>query len=298
MPTRSASSARSLSVRVAALALTGLLLTMPVSAQDQVNSATIQWAQQILDQQGLYSGRATGKMDGATAAAISAYQRKHGLKATGRLDQGTVDRLLQDQPERKGVGNLADPGSRARPSQPILKESDVRPQAAPTAPGVERGQGAESVVLGASRGAATPGTTPPTPAPSTAYPTTAPVSRADVPATAGAVEGASPRSNVQAEELDGSVTEDTGFSLTNFDAPNWARYGLIGAIALVVLGMVVNWWLSGRRRRPVARRAGAVKAPPAGPVRREPTLGGNPPGPNGRRDPVFAAPSRDPHRRP
>ena len=49
-----------------------LLSAVPVAtAQDQPNGATIQWAQQILDQQGFYQGRASGKMDSATAAAIA-----------------------------------------------------------------------------------------------------------------------------------------------------------------------------------------------------------------------------------
>lgn len=267
-----------------------LVSAAPVAAQEgQVNSATIQWAQQILDQQGFYQGRASGKMDSATAAAISAYQRKRGLKATGRLDQATIDTLLRDQPERKGVGNLADPSSRAKPSVPILKESEVQPQAAPTAPGVERGSGTENTVLGAVRGGG--GAVPDVAA------------RPPAPVTPGASQPAgemqaAPRSAVEAENI-GPREEDRPFDLADFNAPNWARFGLIGVIALVVLGMVVNWWLSGRRRRPGARKAAPPtrrQTPAAGPVRREPTLGGGTEGSPGRREPVFTAPVRDPRR--
>lgn len=282
-----------LSRRLRAMALAAAIATVsvaPVAAQDgQVNSATIQWAQQILDQQGFYQGRASGKMDSATAAAISAYQRKRGLKATGRLDQATIDTLLRDQPERKGVGNLADPTSRAKPSVPILKESEVKPQAAPTAPGVERGSGTENTVLGAARGNA--GASAPDIAPRG---TVAAPAAPDAGQPAGDIQAA-PRSSVEAENI-GPREEDRPFDLANFDAPNWARFGLIGAIAIVILGMVVNWWLSGRRRRPAARKPAATRRQPpaAGPVRREPTLGGG--ADAGRREPVFTAPARDPRR--
>jgi peptidoglycan hydrolase-like protein with peptidoglycan-binding domain len=302
--------------RLAPVLLLSVLLALPAAAQDkQPNSATIQWAQQILDQQGFYQGRASGKLDSATAAAISAYQRKNGLKATGRLDQGTIDQLLQDQPERKGVGNLADPGSRARSSSPMLKESEVKPQAAPAAPGVDRGQGTESTLLGASRvqGAA-PVAAPPAArvesAPSILGNAAGASARNAMPAagTATTSPDAAPRSDVQAEGLDGNPAEaDDGFDLANMKVPDWARYGLMGGIGLFVFGVVVNLWWSGRRRRP-ARNAGKKapvrSAPPppraatggAGPVRREPSFGAPAPGPGGRREPAFTAPVRDPRR--
>ncbi len=296
------------------LVLSSLILMAPqVLAQDkQPNSATIQWAQQILDQQGLYQGRASGKMDSATAAAISAYQRKHSLKATGRLDQETIDQLMHDQPERKGVGNLADPNSRARSSSPMLKESEVKPHAAPAAPGVDRGQGSESTLLGASRATGSvPAAAPPAAAvergeggPSilghTAAPSHMPANRSATTDTTA--PDAAPRSDVQAEGLDGGSAEG-GFDPTNMTVPDWARYGLVGGIGVFLLGIVANLWWSGRRRRPVARRAGArVAAAPhpaasAGPAvsRREPTFGA-PAGPTARREPAFTAPVRDPRR--
>ncbi|WP_247878465.1 peptidoglycan-binding domain-containing protein [Niveispirillum sp. SYP-B3756] len=297
------------------LVLSSLILTAPAArAQDkQPNSATIQWAQQILDQQGLYQGRASGKMDSATAAAISAYQRKYGLKATGRLDQETIDQLMRDQPERKGVGNLADPNSRARSSGPMLKESEVKPHAAPAAPGVDRGQGSESTLLGASR--ATGAAAPPAAAvekglgggPSILGHASPPAPANRSAAAETSTPEAAPRSDVQAEGLDGGGSADpAGFDPTNVTVPDWARYGLMGGIGVFILGVVANLWWSGRRRRPAARRPAAARpaAPPpprpaasAGPagVRREPTFGA-PTGPTARREPAFTAPTRDPRR--
>lgn len=308
------------------LLLLSAMLAMPVAAQDkQPNSATIQWAQQILDQQGFYQGRASGKLDSATAAAISAYQRKNGLKATGRLDQATIDQLLQDQPERKGVGNLADPTSRARSSGPMLKESEVKPQAAPAAPGVDRGQGTESTLLGASRAQGpAPAAAPPAArvesAPSILGGNAGTASRNPLPAagagastmSSGMSSGspdAAPRSDVQAEGLDGNPVEaDDAFDLANMKVPDWARYGLMGGIGLFVLGVILNLWWSGRRRRP-ARNVGKkapVRAAPtparatagnSGSVRREPSFGAPAAsGPAGRREPAFTAPVRDPRR--
>lgn len=277
-----------------ALTMATLTVAAPItSAQDAPNSATIQWAQQILDQQGLYQGRASGKLDSATAAAISAYQKKQGLKATGRLDAGTIARMMQDQPERKGVGNLADPGSRAKHSQPVLREADVRPQVAPSAPTVDRGEGQETTLLGVSRGptdlpaARSSGSisalVPPAPSASPA-----PTVRSETGPTAA------PRDNVDTE-VTLQTPEASPFDPANWTVPNWARYGLLGAIGLLLLGMLGNWWLGGRRGAK-ARRPPPTRTAPAGPARVEPTLTSGPVRPDGRREPVFTAPIRDQHR--
>ncbi|MFV3074212.1 peptidoglycan-binding domain-containing protein [Niveispirillum fermenti] len=297
-------SARSLLRHAAGATALTLLLTVAVpvaGAQDQPNAATIQWAQQILDQQGFYQGRASGRMDSATAAAIANYQRKNGLKATGRLDQTTIDRMLESRPERQGVGNLADPNSRARASQPLnLREEDVRPQAAPVTAGVERGGGTESTLLGVSRGAAE--TSPPRTAAPPAASTPAPASgvdRGDVGTTiAGRFDGptAAPASGVETEVMMDRQEGEDGFSLSA--APDWVRYGLIGGVGALLIGMLGFWWGSGRRATKPAPRAAAPKGRPqgTGAPRREPTLGGDPARQDGRRDPVLTAPSRDPHR--
>lgn len=313
--------ARSRSVRsnrhragIAALSLL-LLTTAPALAADeqQPNSATIQWAQQILDQQGFYQGRASGKLDSATAAAIAAYQRKNGLKSTGRLDPSTVDLMLKAQPERKGVGNLLDPSSRAKASQPMnLREADVKPKAAPAAAAVARGEGSESTILGVSRGGAELPVAPsapamrnaltpaPTPAAPAASPAPAPhggpaaghtASPADIAGTTAA-----PRSSVETEVTpEMAAQQESGFDPSNFSAPDWVRYGLMGGIGALVIGMLGFWWGSGRRSGKQAARRPA--APPPTPTRREPTLGGTAPRADGRREPVFTAPARHPQRR-
>lgn len=289
---------------MAALALL-LLSTAPVAtAQDQQpNGATIQWAQQVLDQQGFYQGRASGKMDSATAAAIAAYQKKHGLKATGRLDQGTIDRMMRDQPERTGVGNLADPGSRAKASQPVnLREADVKPNAAPAAAAVDRGQGSENTVLGVSRGGAdlpaARATVPSGGATSAAPSAAGPAPSVSTGGNAAATDPtAAPRSSVETEVTHEAAEGEGGFDPASL--PDWVRYGLIGGVGALLVGMLGFWWGSGRRQvKPAAKAKGrrAAAPPVAGAVRREPTLGGNAPQAGGRREPAFTAPTRDPRR--
>lgn len=56
---------------------------------------------------------------------------------------------------------------------------------------------------------------------------------------------------------------------------NLVRYGLLGLVGVIVLGMAFVWWSGGRRGRSAAKRA-AVK--PAAPARAEPSLGRKEPG--------------------
>ncbi|WP_114394506.1 peptidoglycan-binding domain-containing protein [Oleisolibacter albus] len=301
-------SGRSL-LRVAALALIVALPAGPALAQSgdkaagPSEGATVQWAQQILDAKGLYHGRAHGRMDAATAAAVSAYQKAAGLKATGRLDQATIDRMLAERADKQDptIGNLADPKSRAKSSGPMLREQDVRPQAAPSVTGVERGEGGDQVLGGGSIGVAPPAATRPSArgeaagGPSVIGGRSAGgVSGASQPQAApsvpveGAVDGAAPRSEVSTEgPLAGSVGDAAGF-----EPPDWARYGLVGATGLLVAAMAFYWWLSGRRpsrgRRPAAP---AVPVHAAGPVRREPVLGPDPAAQ--RQGPALTAQRRD-----
>lgn len=276
---------------------------MRAADEQQPNSATIQWAQQILDQQGLYQGRASGKLDSATAAAIAAYQKKNGLKSTGRLDQATIDLMLKAQPERKGMGNLLDPNSRAKASQPMnLREADVKPKAAPAAAAVDRGEGSESTVLGVSRGGAELPAAGSAPALRNALPPAPSASPApSVGRTAALADAvgptAAPHSSVETEVTPEMAAQQQGFDPSNISAPDWLRYGLMGGIGALIIGMLGFWWGSGRRstKKPAARRP--ATPPPAAPARREPTLGGSAPRADGRCEPVFTAPVRDPQRR-
>lgn len=271
---------------VAALLAMALLaghlgFSSPALAEEEPNGATIQWAQQILDDQGFYQGRAHGRLDSATVAAVTAYQRKNGLKATGKLDRATVARLMEGREPPKGVGNLADPNSRARSSGPMLREQDVKPQAAPAAAGVERGEGGEQSILPA------PGAAPvPVPAPArssvpqvaggaaTPAPAASPAARADQAAGTGQPTAA-PR---EAVTVDGTAADDGGFDIEEFVPMNVVRYGLLGLVGALVLGLAFAFWNSGRRRGPARKAAGtkprrAAPPPAAVPERRPPSLG-------------------------
>jgi len=293
---------RGLRGHVAAAALGLVLLgggSMPAAAQDQPNGATIQWAQQILDDKGFYNGRATGRMDAATATAISNYQKSVGLKATGRLDQATIDKLLAERQSAeppKTMGNLADPTSRARPSAPRLKEEDVIPQAAPATRGVE--------VIGS-------GQTPPQPdrfrgaGAASAPPAVTGATGSDPGAPAGAGTAQQPQPEAAARsavevEGGGPLVPEPAFDIRNLTAPTWVRYGLIGLVVALVLGVVAQFLLSGRRSRKPAKptpRSGRPGSPrDTGPARREPaaerrepSLGGSASAPGGglRADPYF-----------
>lgn len=251
------------------LVAAALTVSAPAIAQEGPSGAAIQWAQQILDEAGFYNGRAHGRMDAATAAAISKYQQSVGLKATGRLDQSTIDRMLADRQakETPTMGNLADPGARAKPSAPILKEKDVVPQAAPSAPSVQVERGAEIPAAGPAIGT-----------PSIA-PGVAGESQPEAAARAGV-------------EVEGGAPAEPAFDLRNLTAPGWVRYALLGTIAGILVMMALVWAFSGRRKTS-AKRAGG-KGPKGaarnsgGPVRQAPTL--TPPPavqPGGRRDPFF-----------
>jgi len=265
-------------MRPAALLFGAALLaavgSAPVLAEDAPNGAAIQWAQQILDEKGFYQGRASGKMDSATAAAIAAYQKSVGLKATGRLDQRTIDKLMEGRTEQKTVGNLADPTRRAKPSQPILKESDVRPMAAPTVGGIQRGEGSEQSILGGV------GLEP--------RPTASPATQVQGVGLDGQPQPtAAPRSGVEVMPTGGGAS---AIDFSNLTAPDWLRQGLIGAVGLLLAGMGLVWWWSGRSRR---SRLPLKQAPRAGHLagaRQEPSFGPPPPRPGERREPSFGPP--------
>ncbi|HYC03827.1 MAG TPA: peptidoglycan-binding protein [Azospirillaceae bacterium] len=248
-----------------ALCLTAALLGPAAALANEPNGATIQWAQNILEDKGFYQGRASGKMDSATAAAISAFQRKAGLKATGRLDDQTVAKLMEGREQAKTVGNLADPTSRAKPTTPRLREEDVRPQAAPSAPSVSRAEGGDIDTIGANRTV----TLPPSGTRTADSAAGEPVPQA-APRTAVEQPEAAPRTAVEAEG--GAPAASEPFRLV---APDWLRAGLIGLAAALVLGIVGAWWLSGRTAGK-RKSAKAAKGRPAAraEVRREPSLGG------------------------
>ncbi|WP_041785247.1 peptidoglycan-binding domain-containing protein [Rhodospirillum centenum] len=275
------------------LALAALTAAPPAPrAEDAPNGATIQWAQQILDEKGFYQGRAHGRLDAATTAAVKAYQKSVGLKVTGTLDKATVDRLLADRStaEKPTVGNLADPNSRARSSSPMVKERDVRPTAAPSAPGVSAVEGGETGSI-IEPGAVSP-VTPRGPAPSAA---TAPAVSRETAASPDypTAPASAPRAGV--ETVGAEEGEGAGFDLRSVIDPGYISYGLMGLVGVIVAYLGFSWWSSGRTRAAARRRPPAGRAPVGGgPARREPTLGAPPRAPDGRREPRFDPPPRPP----
>ncbi|MBB6253854.1 peptidoglycan-binding domain-containing protein [Nitrospirillum iridis] len=279
-----------------ACAVAAVMLTAagaaPVHAADgEPNSATIQWAQNILKEKELYEGRASSRMDPPTVAALRQYQKAEGLKVTGKLDQDTIAHMMEGRPVDKTVGNLADPGSRARASQPRLREEDVQPKAARAAVGVEKGaQGEESTVLSVSR---TPGAASAPVAPTGGSADLPPPSVTQRPG--GAAAPAAPRQD-SGEGTTGAgriavetqSTGDTPAAPMEITAPDWARNALMGFIAALLLMMGGIWWWSGRRPSRKAPKRGR----PAD-ARREPSLGGEDARlPDGRVMPRLGEPAR------
>ncbi|TWB35174.1 peptidoglycan-binding domain-containing protein [Nitrospirillum pindoramense] len=234
------------------------------------NSATIQWAQNILKEKELYEGRATSRMDPPTIAALRQYQKAEGLKVTGKLDQDTIARMMEGRPVDKTVGNLADPTSRARASQPRLKEEDVQPRAARSAVGVERGpQGQESTVLSVSRTpTATPSATPS--APADLPPPSVTQRPGDAPAASTTGQDASSPTGAGRIAVETQSTGDTPEqAATEITAPDWARNALLGFVGALFALMAGIWWWSGRRpSRKAPKRGRSADA------RREPSLSG------------------------
>ncbi|MFM2045753.1 MAG: localization factor PodJL [Pseudomonadota bacterium] len=274
------------------LTVAGTAAAQSQQQQGAPNAATIQWAQQILDEAGFYNGRAHGRMDAATATAISNYQRSVGLRATGRLDQSTIDRMLADREsaEKPTMGNLADPTARARSSTPQVREQDVIPRAAPSAPSVQADPAAGggddgSTILGGAgpTGAATAG--------SGAGPT-----------SGGTVE--QPRASARAGvETEGGADPygTRPVDLQSMLGTDLVRYGVLGLIAVILVFLAGAWGFSGRRKvkpgklpphstgpGPGPTRGGGMPRGD-GPLRQAPTLGPAPSFGPARREPVLTA---------
>ena len=59
----------------------------------RATSDQIKQAQAILKQRGFYSGEATNKLTPETRAGLRKYQRAEGLKVTGTLNKGTLEKM-------------------------------------------------------------------------------------------------------------------------------------------------------------------------------------------------------------
>jgi peptidoglycan hydrolase-like protein with peptidoglycan-binding domain len=82
-----------------------------------VPESQVKQAQQQLKSAGLYKGAVDGKMGSDTQQAIEQFQQKHGLPATGTLDEQTMAALQ---------GNTGRAGSSSSVTPPVGQPSGTR----------------------------------------------------------------------------------------------------------------------------------------------------------------------------
>jgi peptidoglycan hydrolase-like protein with peptidoglycan-binding domain len=78
------------------------------TSETAVPESQVKQAQQQLKAAGLYKGAADGKMGSDTQQAIEQFQQKHGLPATGTLDEQTMA-ALQGSTGRAGSSSTMTP---------------------------------------------------------------------------------------------------------------------------------------------------------------------------------------------
>jgi peptidoglycan hydrolase-like protein with peptidoglycan-binding domain len=255
----------------------GLWAAAPMWAADaaaaEPSAADVQWVQTILKEKGLYSGPLRGDFNPQTKAALTAWQKSVGIKATGTLDQATLDRLMGERKAAATMGNLAKPGLNPNNPRPASRNVEhPKPLAAPTR-GVESSGGPQGTAALGSIERNAP----------MAPPTGSHNSRTTAGAVAaGAVTGAlshrvlddsaptaAPRGAVEA--VGGPASDDSsgGWFQNGLTAPAWVRTLVIAVLAATLATAAGLWWLSGRR--PSKRRGedGLVAVPER---RREPTF--------------------------
>ena len=59
----------------------------------RANKDQIKQAQALLKARGVYAGEQTGKLDDDTRAGLKKYQEAEGLKVTGTLNKGTLEKM-------------------------------------------------------------------------------------------------------------------------------------------------------------------------------------------------------------
>lgn len=232
----------------AALVAVGLLTVSPAGAANR-GSADIQWAQQALKERGFEIGRPNGELDAKTKAALSAFQKSVGLRATGALDPATIARLLEGRPAAPTMGQLTAPkpgqtaaggGTTARPGVPA-PQAAVRGSVA-TAGGASGASALGSVVR--------PGGGAPI----------GPVLQAVPRGEVAAAPSGAPASSAQSGS---GVDAGEPFALV---MPRWGQSALFGVIGATLMAFGALWWRSGRRAKPPRTVA----------VRLEPRLGSDP----------------------
>jgi len=217
----------------------GALFLGPALAQ---SAADIQWAQTILkDRNYDIGGRANGQMTPQTRAALSKYQKDHGLPATGNLDQATVARMMGERSAKtpSTMGNLADPKTGAPAAVQRVAPKEVTPRAAQRAGDVDTTGGGEVTLGPVVRGA----------------PSEVPLSSGRAPSTSSAAPSAAPgtpqaapRASVTATTADGKEVPATALSKgeDGFTVPGWLRYAVMAVLAGTLGFIGLGWWRSGR----------------------------------------------------
>jgi peptidoglycan hydrolase-like protein with peptidoglycan-binding domain len=234
---------------VVAAAVAGMVvLAGPGAEAADPSRADIQWAQTVLKEQGFNPGPARGEMNDRTRAALSAFQKKHGLPASGRLDAATVAKLLaiRESASQPTMGNLAAPGTSGSGGAPTgqgaaAPSAPPRVQAAPTVAVQAAGEAEESFIESV---------------------------------------GAAPRTVVTTDDgrpAGGALpAREEGWSAGGLAVPRWVHTALYAGIAGLVLLAGLVWWRAGRpqaRRAPRREDAGRDRiAPTLGPSRRGPDL--------------------------
>lgn len=220
----------------------GALCLGPALAQ---SVADIQWAQTILKEKSYdIGGRANGQLTPQTRAALSRYQKDHGLPATGNLDQATVNKMMGERSAKTPgtMGNLADPKTGAPANVPRVAPKEVAPRAAQRSGDVDTTGGGEVTLGPVVRGAPSE-----VPLPSSR---TAPSSSTPSPAAhpAPGTPQAAPRASVTATTADGKEVPVTTLSKDEdgFTAPGWLRYAVMAVLAGTLGFIGLGWWRSGR----------------------------------------------------
>ncbi|PWC31528.1 peptidoglycan-binding protein [Azospirillum sp. TSO22-1] len=215
----------------------GALFLGPALAQ---SAADIQWAQTILkDRNYDIGGRANGQLTPQTRAALSKYQKDHGLPATGNLDQATVSKMMGERSAKTPgtMGNLADPKTGAPAAVQRVAPKEVAPRAAQRSGDVDTTGGGEVTLGPVVRGAPSE-----VPLPSSRTPSSS--AAAPAPGT----PQAAPRASVTATTAEGKEVPVTALSKDEdgFSAPGWLRYAVMAVLAGTLGFIGLGWWRSGR----------------------------------------------------
>lgn len=254
----------------------GALSLGPALAQ---SAADIQWAQTILkDKNYDIGGRANGQLTPQTRAALSKYQKDHGLPATGNLDQATVAKMMGERAAKtpSTMGNLADPKTGAPANVPRVAPKEVTPRAAQRSGDVDTTGGGEVTLGPVVRGA--PSEVPLSSGRAPSSPSIAPSAAHPAPGT----PQAAPRASVTATTADGKEVPVTALSKGDdgFTVPGWLRYAVMMVLAGTLGFIGLGWWRSGRPSGAAAVRDEGERTarvePSFAPRRDELTTGGMP----------------------